>query len=97
MTEYLQGNVIRCSTSPGFTSNGTIIDPTNIYFSWLSPNGVTTLYTYGVDSQLVRDGVGIYHVDIPNNLAGTYIYRFYSTGTGQASAQGQFYSEAVSI
>jgi hypothetical protein len=47
--------------------------------------------TYGVGAELVKDSTGVYHVDIDADEAGKWLYRFYSTGTGQASSSiGEF-------
>ncbi len=55
-----------------------------------TPAGVTTTYVYLTDNELVKDSTGKYHVDINANAAGTWYYRFFSTGTGQAAEERQF-------
>lgn len=89
---YQYGDAVRCSTGTGgFTdSAGTAIDPMNVYFSVKNPVGITTTYTYGVDTQLVKDATGKYHVDVNANLVGAWFYRFYSDGTGQAADESSF-------
>lgn len=53
------------------------------------PNGASVAYVYG-SSNIVRDGVGLYHFDYDANLAGIVQYRWFSTGLGQAAEVGQF-------
>lgn len=89
MTEYVVGNVVRCSNT--FTDiAGTEIDPTTVAFKVQNPAGTITTYTYPTDPQLVKDSVGNYHVDISADSEGTWYYRFYSTGTGKAAFEGKF-------
>jgi len=52
--------------------------------------GTTTTLTYGVDAALVRDSAGNYHADISATDDGDWHYRWYSTGSGQASEEHWF-------
>lgn len=63
------------------------IDPSNVYLDVTSPDGTTTTYTYGVDVGLTNDGTGVYYYDITLDAAGLWYYRWYSTGSGQASGR----------
>lgn len=86
---YDQKDLIRCSAT--FTdSGGTAVDPTTVIFKFKTPAAAITTYTYGVDSELVKDDTGLYHVDVDANASGTWYYRFESTGTGQAADEAQF-------
>ena len=89
MANYDKGDVVRCSATFS-NSAGVSIDPTAILFKFKTPAGATTTYTYGMDSELVRDDTGDYHVDIDANEVGPWYFRFYSTGTGQAAAEAKF-------
>jgi len=71
-------------------STGTLIDPTAVFVKYRTPAGVTTTLTYGVDLALVRDSLGTYHADVSITAAGTWAYRWYSTGTGQGSEEHYF-------
>lgn len=89
MNSYDKGDVIRCSGA--FTNAaGEAQDPTAVLFKFKTPAGVTTTYTYDADDELVKDSTGNYHVDIDAGEIGLWSYRFYSTGSGQAAAEGQF-------
>jgi hypothetical protein len=85
---YDQGDLVRVS---GLLESaaGVDTDPTALSVKYRKPTGVTTL-VYLVDPALVRDSLGNFHVDISCDEPGIYDYRFESTGTGQAAAQGQF-------
>lgn len=67
------------------------IDPTAVFVSYTDPSGNETIWTYGVDAELVRTGTGTYEAVIDGDEAGFWHYRWYSTGTGQAAGQGIFY------
>lgn len=69
---------------------GTELDPTVAHCEYKDPSGNVTTLTYPTDAALVRDGVGIYHADIDADRAGTWRYRFYSTGTGQGANEESF-------
>ena len=88
---YDLGNKPRCTGT--FTDvDGVVQDPTVVLFSWVPPSTATpTVYTYGVDAELVRSSTGIYYVDLNANEVGEWRYRFYSTGTGQAAEETYFH------
>lgn len=86
-----KGDLVRCRGT--FTDgNGAVVDPSVVKFSFFDPNaGPTTnptIYTYGTDSQLVRQSIGIYYVDLSADIEGIYQWRLYSTGSGQAADEG---------
>lgn len=94
ITQYDQGDQVRVSATFADIDTGAATDPTNVYFDFLEKaDGTLTQYTYGIDSQLVRDSTGVYHVDINTGaLSGMLVWRFYSTGAAQYAAdEGSFY------
>lgn len=89
MNQYSKGDLVRCSASFA-DSAGAATNPTAVLFQVKTPAGTTTTYVYGTDAQLVRPSTGNYYVDVDASQVGTYHYRFYSTGTGQAADEGSF-------
>ena len=88
-SEYILGNVVRCSVS--FRNEaGILADPTAVIFKLRLPSGTITTYTFGVGVVIVKDGVGLYRVDVDAGFCGIWEYRFYSTGSGQAAEEGKF-------
>lgn len=85
---YDIGDLVRCAGT--FASSGANVNPSAVMFKVRSPAGVVTTYTYGQDAALVRDATGVYHVDVSADEPGDWAYRFWSTGTGQAAAEGRF-------
>jgi hypothetical protein len=92
---YDIGDLVRCTGT--FASSGTNVNPEAVMCKVKAPSGKVTTYTYGTDAALVRDSTGVYHVDVSVAVAGDYIYRFESTGTGQAAAEGLFSVRSTSF
>lgn len=71
-------------------SSTTKHDPTTVSFSIKEPDGTTTTYVYGTDSEVLKSAVGVYVVDWPATQEGLHRYRWFSTGTGQAAEESFF-------
>lgn len=94
---YHAGDLVRI-TAAWTDADGDPADPTAVFAAYSDPSGNVTTLEYNVDVELVRDSAGNYHVDIDADEAGKWRYRFYSTGTGQASSNtGQFLISANEI
>ena len=70
------------------------VDPTVVAFKVQNPNGSTSTFTYGTDSEVDNTSTGIYTLEINITMAGTWKWRSYSTGNYQGAAQGSFEVEA---
>lgn len=88
MPAFDLGQLVRVSADFQNPSTGALVDPTTVKFDWRVGSGSITTYTY--PTTIVKDAVGQYHVDINASTAGTYYWRFYSTGTNQAADEGTF-------
>lgn len=88
-TSYDLGDLVRVSGA-FTTAAGVAQDPSVVKCSVRSPAGVVTTYTYGTDPELMKDSTGNYHIDVSAATIGTYYYRWFSTGTGQAADEGWF-------
>lgn len=97
MSTFTAGNLIRCTAA--FTASNTPIDPTSVGFAWkVGSTGVPTRYVYGVGGQIVRDGTGLYHVDLDTtDLPGNWIVVYASGGVGEASGTISFTVTALPI
>jgi hypothetical protein len=60
-----------------------LVDPPQVFGSFIDPSLNQTDYTYTVDVELVRDGIGEYHYNIVADEAGTWQYKIYATGVAQ--------------
>lgn len=89
MSTYHYGDLVRVTGS--WTSlAGTALDPTVVKCQIRAPDGTVTTLTYNTDVTLVKGSTGVYYTDIDANQMGRWYYRFYSTGTGQASNETSF-------
>jgi len=93
MADYPKGTVVRCSIEFTEVDGGVNIDPTTVKFYLIKPSGSETVYEYDVDSQLVRDDTGQYHVDVTTDESGKWYFRFVGTGTNAAADDSTFYVE----
>lgn len=68
-------------------------DPAVVRFEYLlEATGDSYVLLYGVDAGLVRDSVGVYHVDLDTTASsGVWGWRFYGTGANADAFQGSFY------
>lgn len=57
-----------------------ISDPTTVRFLVKKPSGIESTYTFGVDSEVVREKVGVYHFDLPFDAADEWTYRWEALG-----------------
>lgn len=82
------GDLIRFTTAIGpFAIGGVAIDPTVVLFGWrVNLDGEETVWTYGIDPEVVRDAMGVYHVDIDTT---PYV------GLGGVTITGEFIGEGV--
>ena len=47
-------------------------DPTSVAFKTMAGDGTTVTYTYGVSAAVIRDSVGVYHLDFVPATAGRW-------------------------
>jgi len=89
-TDYDIGDLVRLSAT--FTDTaGALTDPTATTFSIKVPSGTVTTYTYGVTADIVRDSLGLFHVDYSPLAEGIHYYRFVGTGACQTADEAPFY------
>lgn len=91
------GDLVQVYTDPEFTNSITeaALDPDTVSVSVRNPSGDVTTYVYGTDPEVVKDGVGEYHINIDANEAGRWHVRFFSTGNGQAAEERMFVVRAA--
>lgn len=75
-----------------FTVDRVLTDPAAIRFKFQDDTDpATSVYVYGTDPELVKDGVGLYHVDVDLDEGDVWIdWRWESDGVKTAD-QGRFY------
>lgn len=86
---YNLGDKVRCQGT--FTdSDGDEQDPISVFVSVKEPGGTITTYEYGEDGEVIKSATGVYYVDLDADTTGRWWYRFYATGSGQASSEEAF-------
>lgn len=80
--EVLSGSRVRVKVVFQAVDTTTNADPTAVAFKVLSPlSGATaTTYTYGATADVVKDGVGLYHLDVIVNIKGNWTVQMLGTG-----------------
>lgn len=90
---YKKGQKVRCEVD--FTVSDVLTDPSTVTAKTKSPSGMVLSYVYGVDAELVKDGVGEYHIDVTANEIGQWHFRFEGTGTCAAVEEAAFAVRSV--
>jgi hypothetical protein len=71
-------------------ADGTDADPSAVAFHIEDPSGNVEDYAYGASpTEIVRDSIGNYHIDISIDEPGDWHYRWVATGSGQGAQEGQ--------
>lgn len=91
MSTYTVGQTANLNLGP-ITNvvDGVAYDPTPVRLIVTNPAGTATTYTYGDDSQIVRDGVGLYHALVSLTSAGMWraVWAWGGSGeTGETNVQ----------
>lgn len=93
MNLYQKGELVRIAGT--FTTlAGAAQDPSTVSLKVTKPSGTTTTYAYNPGT-IVKDGTGLYHLDVSADEVGRWYYTWISTGTGQAAENGEFMVEAT--
>lgn len=83
------GSVVRIKLEVKDDSDA-LVDPSTLVFKLLKPDGSSVTYTYLTNLQLVRDSLGMFHVDYKTDQPGVWTYRFESTGAGEGAVEDDF-------
>ena len=77
-----------------FTVDGTLTDPTDVYFSFAVTDTqgniieAKTVWHYGVDAGITKQSTGKYTAKVVPDVAGILEWRWVGTGTCEASLNG---------
>lgn len=73
-----------------FTLDGTASDPGTVTFWMQTPDGAETSYVYGTDSELTKEGTGVYLFALELTQAGVHRWRFAGSSPVSESEEGRF-------
>jgi len=84
MAVYDIGDAVKLYTSTPFTDQetSTPTDPDVVRFIVRQPDGTTTAYVYGTDTEVVRDGTGDYYMLVRPDAAGVWRWRVEGESSG---------------
>lgn len=71
-------------------TGNTLIDPTTVTVKIKMPDASVLAKVFGVDSEVIRDSDGAYHMDVSCNQAGVWVWGWFGTGAGQAADEMSF-------
>jgi len=70
---------------------GTVLtDPADVYCQVLSPSGILIDEHYEYAGAIIKDGVGLYHMDVIANECLCWTYRWFSITATSTSKDGEF-------
>lgn len=97
MNFYTNGTAVAISAA--FTDQaGVAIDPIpTVQLITVDPNGRTVTYVYGIDVEIVRDGVGLYHANLLPAVDGIWTYRWVGSANIDAAGEGQFSVQSLVV
>ena len=91
-----EGDLVRLRGA--FTNAGDLpADPTVVTVRYRPPGGAIVQKVYGADPEVVRESAGIYHIDVPITVGGTWTYRWIGTGAVQTADETSFAAMAATI
>jgi hypothetical protein len=85
--KYLVGQSVRLTLNLTDINNAAA-DPGALRLKLRSPAGTLIEYQYGVSGVVLRDGVGVFHADIPLQEPGHYLWRWESDAPNAGASEG---------
>lgn len=90
MSDINPGDIVRVSTTPGFKNSvGALADPTTVTLRWRRHGETETVLTLA-SGGVIRDSIGLFHVDILVTEPGLHYFRWEGTGAVVAAAESTF-------
>lgn len=68
--------------------DGAAVDPAALTLKQKPPAGLLITHSYGAAAEIVKDGVGRYHADIPLTASGQWAYRWELAAPAAGAAEG---------
>src|SRR5262245_59455198 len=86
---YDEGDLVRIDAEFR-THLDVLADPGTVSLRYIKPDGTLVTLEYPTDTDLVRDSLGVYHVDVTVDMAGDWAYNWTSTGAVTSSESAKF-------
>ena len=88
--DFTLGQNIRIRGTFRDVLTGTLVDPDNLVYHTRQGGSGTVVYTYGIDSQVVRVSTGVYDLILLLSAAGKGLCRAITTGSRPCSGVAQW-------
>lgn len=97
MAKFPEGNLVHLESEFRDAAEA-LFNPTVVKISITTPAGDTTEYVYGTNVELIRSSTGIYYINVnTTDKPGRWRYRWWSTGTGQASSSNKIFDVVANV
>lgn len=93
MQIYDVGDKIRITAT--FVTIAGAADPTTVTFRFYIKSNLISEHVFGVDPDVIRDAVGVYHIDYTIPTPARWSYQTIGTGAVVASDWGHFVAQGV--
>lgn len=91
LNEYNEGDVLVFTVTFTDAASGNLVDPTSVAFGYRVNAGTITSFVYGSGGAITRVSQGKYKASVDSNdVPGTWVWEWQSTGLGQAITSGSF-------
>jgi hypothetical protein len=74
-----------------FYSNDIYTDPATVEITITSPTGIVYYYIYGVGTDIKKEGIGIYYIELEGTESGLWYYYWKATGNVKGTEPGKFF------
>jgi hypothetical protein len=75
---------------------GVLADPTTVTVKIKKGNGtILPAKVFGTDLAIVKESMGVYHIDLDTDVHGTWTIRWEGTGTVKAAIEQRFRGERI--
>lgn len=91
MNTYPRGTSVKVSVEFRAVETAALFDPDAVVCLVKAPDGTESELVYGVDDEVVRDGVGAYHMWVEGDQSGAYYYRWKGDGDTNVANEAEFY------
>lgn len=89
------GDSVSCEVT--FTAEDVPADPDTVVFTMLDPSGTETVWTFGVDSEVIKDSTGVFRVAWDAAEPGVHKWSFVGTGDVSTPTPSGFYVTAPAV
>lgn len=91
---FLKGQVARLSLTT--KENTELKDPSSLLLK-IKVNSIITTYTDSTNPSIVKDAVGLYHLDLDLETVGTHYFRWEGSGLTNGAGEGVFLVKESSL